>query len=391
MKKELLHLFYIKYIFYIRFIFLYYFCNCFFNLFKNHIKHYFTSMTSHHVMKDISMLAQQIPSSDLKTEEAFPIRHDWTKEEVVALFELPLPELMFKAQYAHRLYFDPTKIQVSTLLSIKSGGCPEDCAYCPQSARHEEKIKADRLMAVDEVLKKAREAKAEGATRFCMGAAWRSPKDHDLETVCAMIEGVKDLGLETCVTLGMLNLEQTLKLKKAGLDYYNHNLDTSEEHYEKIISTRTYQDRLDTLAFVRDAGIKVCCGGILGMNEQEVDRASMIKSLANLPKHPESVPINLLIRVKGTPLEDAETIDPLDFVRTIAVTRIVMPQSYVRLAAGRTEMSPEMQTLCYLAGVNSIFLGQRLLTCPNPEKSSDLTLFNKLGLQIADKMIEVSA
>lgn len=326
--------------------------------------------------KDISALP-------MTANYEFPIRHDWTKEEVSALFELPLPELMFRAQTAHRTYFDPTKIQVSTLLSIKSGGCPEDCAYCPQSSRHEQKIKADRLMAIETVLKSAKEAKAEGATRFCMGAAWRSPKDHDLETVCAMIEGVKDLGLETCVTLGMLNQQQTDKLKKAGLDYYNHNLDTSKEHYEKIISTRTYQDRLDTLAFVRDAGIKVCCGGILGMNEEEADRASMITTLANLPKHPESVPINLLIRVKGTPLENATPIDPLDFIRTIAVTRIIMPTSYVRLAAGRTEMSAEMQTLCYLAGVNSIFLGERLLTCPNPEKSNDLTLFSKLGLQIA--------
>ncbi|MDI2091025.1 biotin synthase BioB [Commensalibacter oyaizuii] len=337
------------------------------------------------------MLAHKIDSVLPPLEQAFPIRHDWTKEEIAALFALPMPELMFKAQLAHRTYFDPTQIQVATLLSIKSGGCPEDCAYCPQSAKHAEKIKADRLMAVDEVLKRAKAAKEEGATRFCMGAAWRSPKDHDLETVCAMIEGVKNLGLETCVTLGMLNLEQTLKLKQAGLDYYNHNLDTSEEHYEKIISTRTYQDRLDTLAFVRDAGIKVCCGGILGMNEQEIDRANMIKTLANLPKHPESVPINLLIRVKGTPLEDAQPIDPMDFIRTIAVTRITMPQSYVRLAAGRTEMSAEMQTLCYLAGVNSIFLGERLLTCPNPEKSSDLTLFNKLGLKIASKTVEASA
>lgn len=317
------------------------------------------------------------------TDELFPLRHDWQKEEITTLFNLPLPELIYQAQTAHRIYFNPTQIQVSTLLSIKSGGCPEDCAYCPQSARHEEKIKAERLMSIEKVLEKARAAKAEGATRFCMGAAWRSPKEHDLETVCAMIEVVKNLGLETCVTLGMLNQEQTEKLKQAGLDYYNHNLDTSEEYYDKIISTRTYQDRLDTLAFIRDAGIKVCCGGILGMNEEEADRVSMITTLANLPKHPESVPINMLIRVKGTPLDNAEPIDPIDFIRTIAVARIVMPKSYVRLAAGRTEMSNEMQTLCYLAGVNSIFLGERLLTCPNPEKNTDLTLFNKLGLQIA--------
>ncbi len=327
---------------------------------------------------------------NLATEYHFPIRHNWTKKEITALLQLPLPELIYQAQTAHRRNFDPTQIQVSTLLSIKSGGCPEDCAYCPQSAKHEEKINADRLMSIEKVLKKARTAKAEGATRFCMGAAWRSPKKHDLETVCAMIEGVKNLGLETCVTLGMLNQQQTEKLKNAGLDYYNHNLDTSEEYYDKIISTRTYQDRLDTLAFIRDAGIKVCCGGILGMNEEEADRASMIKTLANLPKHPESVPINMLIRIKGTPLEDAKPIDPIDFIRTIAVARIVMPKSYVRLAAGRTEMSAEMQTLCYLTGVNSIFLGERLLTCPNPEKSSDLTLFNKLGLQIAKQQRQTS-
>lgn len=338
----------------------------------------------------MSALQQSVSHSSFFSVNDFPIRHDWKSEEVSALFALPFPELMFKAQSAHRSYFDPTKIQVATLLSIKSGGCPEDCAYCPQSARHDQKIAANKLMAVEEVLERARAAKAEGATRFCMGAAWRSPKAHDLETVCAMIEGVKALGLETCVTLGMLDQGQAQRLKVAGLDYYNHNLDTSEAHYEKIISTRTYQDRLDTLAFIRDAGIKVCCGGILGMGEETSDRASMITTLANLPKHPESVPINMLIRVKGTPLEEAEPIRPLDFVKTVAVTRITMPASYIRLAAGRTDMSEEMQALCYLAGVNSIFLGERLLTCPNPEKSQDLTLFKQLGLSIAPKETSIT-
>ncbi|CAK7192072.1 Biotin synthase [Commensalibacter sp. Nvir] len=332
------------------------------------------------------MLANKNDSLHENMKDFFPVRHDWSREEIEKLFKLPFPKLIYQAQTAHHLYFDPTLIQVSTLLSIKSGGCPEDCAYCPQSARHNEKIKADKLMAIEEVLQRAQAAKDQGATRFCMGAAWRSPKKHDLETVCAMIEGVKKIGLETCVTLGMLDKNQTERLKQAGLDYYNHNLDTSKKHYEKIISTRTYQDRLDTLAFIREANIKVCCGGILGMNEQEADRIDMIMTLANLPKHPESVPINLLIRVKGTPLENAEPIEPIDFVKTVAVARIVLPKSYVRLAAGRNEMTPEMQTLCYLAGVNSIFLGERLLTCPNPDKNTDLNLFKKLGLQIAPKL-----
>lgn len=308
------------------------------------------------------------------------IRHDWTVPEIQALLDLPFPELMFRAQATHRAHFDPTEMQISTLLSIKTGGCPEDCAYCPQSALHEKSVKAERLMAVDAVLTEARKAKDAGASRFCMGAAWRSPKEHDLETVCAMIEGVKDLGLETCVTLGMLDAGQAGKLREAGLDYYNHNLDTSPEYYGDIITTRTYQDRLDTLSNVRDAGINVCCGGIVGMGENETDRAGLIAALASLPAHPESVPINLLVRVKGTPLGESEEVDPLDFVRMIAAARISMPKSRVRLAAGREDMSDETQTLCFLAGANSIFYGERLLTTPNPQASRDRKLLDKLGM-----------
>ncbi|WP_215761608.1 biotin synthase BioB [Acetobacter sp. P1H12_c] len=308
------------------------------------------------------------------------IRHDWTVPEIQALLDLPFPELMFRAQATHRAHFDPTEMQISTLLSIKTGGCPEDCAYCPQSALHEKSVKAERLMAVDAVLSEARKAKDAGASRFCMGAAWRSPKDHDLETVCAMIEGVKGLGLETCVTLGMLDAGQAGRLRDAGLDYYNHNLDTSPEYYGDIITTRTYQDRLDTLSNVRDAGINVCCGGIVGMGENETDRAGLIAALASLPAHPESVPINLLVRVKGTPLGESEAVDPLDFVRMIAAARITMPKSRVRLAAGREDMSDETQTLCFLAGANSIFYGERLLTTPNPQASRDRKLLDKLGM-----------
>ncbi|MFT8471026.1 biotin synthase BioB [Acetobacter persici] len=308
------------------------------------------------------------------------IRHDWTVPEIQALLDLPFPELMFRAQATHRAHFDPTEMQISTLLSIKTGGCPEDCAYCPQSALHEKSVKAERLMAVDAVLTEARKAKDAGASRFCMGAAWRSPKDHDLETVCAMIEGVKGLGLETCVTLGMLDAGQAGRLRDAGLDYYNHNLDTSPEYYGDIITTRTYQDRLDTLSNVRDAGINVCCGGIVGMGENETDRAGLIAALASLPAHPESVPINLLVRVKGTPLGESEAVDPLDFVCMIAAARITMPKSRVRLAAGREDMSDETQTLCFLAGANSIFYGERLLTTPNPQASRDRKLLDKLGM-----------
>jgi biotin synthase len=308
------------------------------------------------------------------------VRHDWTRGEICALFELPFPELMFRAQSVHRQYFDPAEVQISTLLSIKTGGCPEDCAYCPQSARYHTGVEAEKLMTVDAVLAEARAAKRAGASRFCMGAAWRSPKDRDLESVCDMVEAVKALGLETCATLGMLTAPQANKLKRVGLDYYNHNLDTSPEFYGEIITTRVYEDRLETLEHVRDAGIRVCCGGIVGMGESRADRAGMIAALATLPVHPESVPINMLIRVAGTPLADAAPLDPLEFVRTIAVARITMPSSVVRLSAGREEMSEETQALCFLAGANSIFYGPKLLTTANPERDRDRALMDKLGL-----------
>ena len=308
------------------------------------------------------------------------VRHDWTRSEIKALFDLPFPDLMFQAQAVHRQNFDPREVQISTLLSIKTGGCPEDCGYCSQSAHHESGLKASKLMEVEKVLAEARAAKAAGATRFCMGAAWRSPKDRDLETVCAMIEGVKALGMESCVTLGMLSPEQAIRLKRSGLDYYNHNIDTSPEYYEKVITTRTFADRLDTLAHVSDAGINVCAGGIIGMGEEQNDRVGMIEALANLPEHPQSVPINMLVQIEGTPMKQAEKLDPLDFVRTIAVARITMPQSMVRLSAGREEMSDEVQALCFMAGANSIFYGPKLLTTPNPNESHDMGLLNRLGM-----------
>ena len=310
-----------------------------------------------------------------------PLRHDWTREEVRALFALPFPELMFRAAAAHRANFDPAEVQISTLLSIKTGGCPEDCAYCPQSAKYDTGVKAEKLMSLDAVLIEARAAKAGGASRFCMGAAWREPKERDVEKVCAMIEGVKALGLETCATLGMLTPAQAQRLKRSGLDYYNHNLDTSPEFYGEIITTRTYQDRLDTLGAVREAGIHVCCGGIVGMGEGAEDRAGMIATLASLPVHPESVPINMLVQVEGTPLAHSAKLDPLDFVRTIAVARICMPASVVRLSAGREDMSEETQALCFLAGANSIFYGPKLLTTPNPGRDRDMALLDKLGLR----------
>jgi biotin synthase len=308
------------------------------------------------------------------------IRHDWRRDEVAQLFGLPFPDLLFEAQRIHRLYFDPREIQVSTLLSVKTGGCPEDCAYCPQSARYDTGVNPEKLMSVSAVVEAARVAQTAGASRFCMGAAWRSPKDRDLGLVCAMVAGVKKLGIETCATLGMLTAPQAGRLKEAGLDYYNHNLDTSPEHYGRIITTRTYQDRLDTLAHVRDAGIHVCCGGIVGMGESREDRVGMIATLASLPAHPESVPINLLVKVEGTPLARADALDPLEFVRTIAVARLTMPASMVRLSAGREQMSDETQALCFLAGANSIFCGPRLLTTRNPERSRDAALLDRLGL-----------
>jgi len=309
------------------------------------------------------------------------VRPRWSREDVLALLALPFPELMFHAQTVHRKHFNPVEVQISTLLSIKTGGCPEDCGYCPQAAGYETGVPASKLMAVEAVLAAARAAKAKGAQRFCMGAAWRSPKDHDLENVCDMIEGVRALGLETCVTLGMLTGPQTARLKAAGLDYYNHNLDTSPEYYGKVITTRVYQDRLDTLAHVRDAGINVCCGGIVGMGEDEADRAGLIATLASLPAPPESVPINALVAVEGTPLASSAPIDAIDFVRVVAAARITMPASYVRLSAGREAMTDEAQALCFLAGANSIFHGEKLLTTKNATVSHDDALFAKLGMR----------
>ena len=312
------------------------------------------------------------------------VRHDWTRDEVAVLFALPFPDLIFQAQRVHRENFDPREVQISTLLSIKTGGCPEDCGYCAQSVHYDTGVKAEKLMALAAVLADARAAKAAGASRFCMGAAWRSPKDRDLEQVCTMVEGVKALGMETCVTLGMLTGAQARRLKQAGLDYYNHNLDTSPEHYGNIITTRTYQDRLDTLSEVREAGINVCCGGIIGLGETEADRISMITTLASLPAHPESVPINMLVQVEGTPLAGREKLDVIDFVRTIAAARITMPKSMVRLSAGREDMSEEAQALCFLAGANSIFYGPKLLTAPNRGRDTDMALLDRLGMTPMD-------
>jgi biotin synthase len=308
------------------------------------------------------------------------VRTDWTRAEVQALLELPFAELIFRAQTVHRRHFDPCAVQISTLLSIKTGGCPEDCAYCPQSAAYDTGVQATKLMALEEVLAAARAAREAGATRFCMGAAWRSPKERDLDHVCAMVEGVRALGLESCVTLGMLTSEQAGKLKMAGLDYYNHNLDTSPAQYGAVITTRSYQDRLDTLGHVRDAGIAVCCGGIVGMGEGMADRAGLIAALASLPTHPQSVPINALVRVQGTPLAEAEPVDPIDFVRVVAAARITMPRSMVRLSAGREAMSDETQAMCFLAGANSIFHGPKLLTTPNQDAERDALLLARLGM-----------
>ncbi len=308
------------------------------------------------------------------------LRNDWSKAEISALFDLPFNDLLFQAQSIHRQHFDPNQVQVSTLLSIKTGSCPEDCGYCSQSAKNDAEVERERLLALDEVIEKAQLAKENGASRFCMGAAWRNPTDKNLDKVIDMIIAVKGIGLETCVTLGMLTDEQTQRLKEAGLDYYNHNLDTSPEHYGNVITTRTFQDRLDTLQHVRDAGINVCSGGILGMGEQRTDRESLLQQLANLPQHPDSVPINMLVQVEGTPLHGVDEIEPLEFIRSIAVARILMPQSFVRLSAGRTEMSDETQALCFLAGANSIFYGDKLLTTANPDENHDRLLFDKLGI-----------
>jgi biotin synthase len=309
------------------------------------------------------------------------IRSNWEAVEVQALFDLPFNDLMFKAQTVHRQFFDPNTVQISQLLSIKTGACPEDCKYCPQSTRYDTGLKVEPLMEVDHVIEEARAAKQSGATRFCMGAAWRSPKKKDMPYVVAMVEGVKSLGLETCMTLGMLTEGQSQELAAAGLDYYNHNLDTSPEYYEDIITTRTYGDRLTTLENVRSAGMKVCSGGIVGMGEELKDRVGLLMQLANLPVHPESVPINMLVKVDGTPLDNVDDLEPFDFIRTIAVARILMPKSHVRLSAGREEMNEQMQAMTFLAGANSIFYGEKLLTTPNPSANKDMELFAKLGIK----------
>ena len=317
----------------------------------------------------------------LSPSNAFPVRHDWARSEVEALFDLPFAELLHRAGSAHRQHFDPAEVQVSTLLSVKTGGCPEDCGYCPQAARYHTGVEATKLMETDAVVAKARQAKAAGASRFCMGAAWRSPKDRDIPKVAAMIREVKSLGLETCATLGMLSGEQAQALKAAGLDYYNHNIDTAPELYGDIIHTREMQDRFDTLGHVRDAGMKTCCGGIVGMGESRRQRAGLLQTLANLPAHPDSVPINRLVQVEGTPLHGTVELDPFDFVRTVAVARILMPKSMVRLSAGREAMSDELQALCFAAGANSIFYGEKLLTTGNPDTERDMALFARLGMR----------
>ncbi len=317
----------------------------------------------------------------IRTIAVDPSRKRWTREEAAALYRAPFNDLLFKAQTVHRANFDPNAVQVSRLLSIKTGGCAEDCGYCSQSARNGADLKASKLMAVEKVINEARKAREAGSTRYCMGAAWRSPKERDMDTLLAMVKGVKELGMETCMTLGMLNVDQAVRFKEAGLDYYNHNIDTSENHYSNIITTRTFADRLDTLSNVREAGLKVCCGGIIGMGEGEVDRVDMLVTLANLPEPPDSVPINMLIPIPGTQLEDAEPVNPIDFVRTIALARIMMPKAHVRLSAGRTEMSDEMQGLCFFAGANSIFGGEVLLTADNPGEDKDEALFARLGIR----------
>ena len=321
------------------------------------------------------------PIGALSHSESAPARAEVSRVEVLALYNLSFPELMYQAQSTHRRHFDPTQVQISTLISIKTGGCPEKCDYCPQSAHFDTGLKAEKLMRCADVLAQAQAAKAAGATRFCMGAAWRGPKDKQVAEVAEMVRAVKAIGMETCATLGLLQTGQAEMLKSAGLDYYNHNLDTAPEYYADVISTRTFQDRLDTLGFVRGAGLKVCSGGIVGMDETREQRAGLLQSLVNLPVPPESVPINLLVKVDGTPLVNAQALDPLEFVRTIAVARLLMPTSRVRLSAGRQSMSDELQALCFLAGANSIFYGDKLLTTENPEMARDLALFARLGMQ----------
>lgn len=334
------------------------------------------------------MKGQEQVSEMKKTTTGAELRHDWKLAEIASLFGQPFNDLLFQAHQIYRENFNPNEVQVSQLLSIKTGACSEDCAYCPQSVRYETGLEREELMSLNRVLDAAKQAKNNGATRFCMGAAWRNPKDRDMEQVAAMVEGVKALGMETCVTLGMLSDEQTEVLKNSGLDYYNHNIDTSREYYSEIITTRDFQDRIDTIKRVRDAGIHVCSGGIVGMGESVRDRAAFLQELANLPEHPESVPINLLVQVEGTPLAGTEVLDPIEFVRTIAVARILMPASRVRLSAGRMEMSDETQALCFFAGANSIFYGEQLLTTENPQQDEDRKLFARLGLTAAGQFDE---
>ena len=334
------------------------------------------------------MPATASPAQSSATDVA--VRHDWKRSEIDALFALPFNDLLFQAASVHRAHFDPNAVQVSTLLSIKTGACPEDCKYCSQSGHYNTELEKEKLLEVARVVEEARAARDKGASRFCMGAAWRSPRDKDMPYVLDMVRQVKSLGLETCMTLGMLDPGQAEALADAGLDYYNHNLDTSPEYYGQVITTRTYNDRLSTLANVRDAGMKVCCGGIVGMGEQRDDRVGLLQQLANLPHHPESVPINMLVKIEGTPLADVDDLDPFEFVRTVAVARILMPESYVRLSAGRQEMNDEAQALCFLAGANSIFYGERLLTTDNPEASHDKQLFNRLGIHPLDLRHEAS-
>ncbi len=326
------------------------------------------------------MLASRSNETASLTPTHGDIHGNWTRQEALALYEAPFNDLLFQAQTIHRQHFDPNKVQLSRLLSVKTGGCPEDCGYCSQSTHHDSGLKASRLMQVERVVAEARKARDAGATRYCMGAAWRGPKDRDMDAVVAMVEGVKALGMETCMTLGMLERGQAARLGEAGLDYYNHNIDTSERYYGEIISTHSFADRLQTLAYVRESSIKVCCGGIVGMGEKAIDRVDMLVTLAKLPEHPESVPINMLIPIAGTPLAAADPVDPIEFVRTIALARILMPKSFVRLSAGRTAMSDEMQALCFLAGANSIFVGDTLLTAGNPGEDQDAALFRRLGI-----------
>lgn len=327
----------------------------------------------------------------MNPDQTTTVRNDWTRDEVLNLFSLPFNDLLFQAQTVHRQHFDPNQVQLSTLLSIKTGSCPEDCKYCPQSASYDTGLEKEKLLDIETVIKEAKAAKASGASRFCMGAAWRVPRQKDMPKVMQMVREVKAMGLETCMTLGMLTEDQAQELAEAGLDYYNHNLDTSPEFYGEIITTRTYGDRLETLSNVRKAGMKVCAGGIIGMGEKDNDRAGLLVQLANLPQQPESVPINMLVKVKGTPLENAEDLDPFDFIRTIAVARIMMPKSHVRLSAGREDMNDQMQALCFMAGANSIFYCEKLLTTPNPKANNDKALFGRLGIQPEQRAVHTDS